>query len=134
MKQDNEIDDDYILSHRENGREFDEISKEELYDMVYHDAITGYYNWNHMWKILDPRIPKDFKFCFVHFDIKDFKMINDIYGHKTANSLLRMICEQMSKQDWIIRSCRCDNDNFAFMMKSYDDELELYLTLSKFFE
>ena len=134
MKQDNEIDDDYILSHRENGREFDEISKEELYDMVYHDAMTGYYNWNYMWKILDPRVPKDFKFCFVHFDIKDFKMIHDIYGHKTANSLLRMICEQMSKQDWIIRSCRCDNDNFAFMMKSYDDELELYLTLSKFFE
>lgn len=113
---------DYLQSHREKGRTYDNLSKEEIYEMLYHDAVTGYFNWNHMWRTLDPKNPKDFKYGFVHFDVKDFKMINDIYGHGTANQVLRMICNHIEKQDWVIQGCRCDNDNFAMMVKSYDQE------------
>lgn len=45
----------YNNSHRDRGRSFDELSKEEIYEMLYHDSITGYYNWTHMWHELDPK-------------------------------------------------------------------------------
>ncbi|MBQ0039822.1 MAG: EAL domain-containing protein [Treponema sp.] len=124
---------EYRKSHRENGRTFEDMSKEEIYDMLYHDAITGYYNWTHMWRTLDPKNPKDFKYGFVHFDVKDFKLINDVYGHGTANQVLIMICKHMEKQDWVIQGCRCDNDNFAMMVKQCDNET-LRLRLEKFFD
>ena len=74
----------YDDSHWDRGCSIDNLSKEEIYHMLYHDAVTGYYNWNHMWHILDSRHFKDYKYCFVHFDIKDFKIINI---EKIANGL-----------------------------------------------
>lgn len=123
----------YSKSHRDRGRTFEDLSKEEIYEMLYHDAITGYYNWNHMWHELDPKNPKDYKYSFAHFDIKDFKMINDIYGHGIANNVLKMVCSHIEKQDWVIQGCRCDNDNFAMMIKSMDNDT-LIEVLTKFFE
>lgn len=124
---------EYSKSHRERGRTFEDFTKEEIYEMLYHDAITGYYNWNHMWRTLDPNNPKDYKYGFVHFDIKDFKAINEVYGHGVANGVLKMVCNHIEKQDWVIQGCRCDNDNFAMMVKSYDNDT-LRNLLEKFFE
>lgn len=123
----------YDDSHWDRGCSIENLSKEEIYHMLYHDAITGYYNWNHMWHILDSRHFKDYKYCFVHFDIKDFKMINDIFGHGTGNSVLKMVCQHIENQDWTIAGCRCDNDNFAMMVKSMDNET-LRQKLEKFFD
>ncbi|WP_407398910.1 putative bifunctional diguanylate cyclase/phosphodiesterase [Treponema sp.] len=124
---------EYSKSHREKGRTFDDLTKEEIYHMLYHDAITGYYNWIHMWHTLDPQNPKDYTYGFVHFDIKDFKMINDVYGHGVANDVLTMVCHHIDKQDWVIQGCRCDNDNFAMMVESCDNNT-LQKRLDKFFE
>lgn len=124
---------EYSKSHREKGRTFEDLTKEEIYEMLYHDAITGYYNWNHMWHTLDPNNQKDYKYGFVHFDIKDFKAINEVYGHGTGNRVLKMVCSHIEKQDWVIQGCRCDNDNFAMMVKSYDNDT-LRNLLEKFFE
>ncbi|MCQ2240714.1 GGDEF domain-containing phosphodiesterase [Treponema sp.] len=124
---------EYNKSHRDRGRSFEDLSKEEIYEMLYHDSITGYYNWTHMWHALDPQNPKDYTYGFVHFDIKDFKMINDVYGHGVANNVLRMVCHHIEKQDWVIEGCRCDNDNFAMMVTSCDNET-LRKRLEKFFE
>ena len=90
----------YNNSHRDRGRSFDELSKEEIYEMLYHDSITGYYNWTHMWHELDPKKTKDYTYEFVHFDIKDFRTINDVYGHGLANDVLKMVCQHIDKQDW----------------------------------
>ncbi len=123
------------IFHPENGREFDQLTKEELYHMVYHDSITNFYNWNYMWKFLDTRYrDPNVRYCFVHFDIKDFKMVNELYGHFKANDILIMISEQLKKEtDWILHAVRCDNDNFAIMTKPYSNE-ELEKILLKFFE
>ena len=125
----------YEIAHPENGREIDAMSKEELYHRVYHDTITGHYNWNYMWSKLDRRhIPAEFEYCFVHFDIKDFGMINEVYGHDNGNDLLKLVCEQMSKEtDWVYHSVRCDNDNFAMMTKAMPREA-LLEKLQMFFD
>ena len=104
----------------ENERSISEISKEELYHRIYHDRITGYYNRTFIWKFLDKRYCDDTPFCFAHFNIKDMKMVNDIYGHEAANDLLISICnalEEERRAGWVLQACRCDNDNFSMMLK-----------------
>ncbi len=125
----------YEAAHMDAGRDIDGISKEELYHMVYHDNITGHYNWNYMWKQLDRRyMPSELEYCFVHFDIKDFSIINELYGHDNGNDLLKLVCSRMSQETgWVYCSARCDNDNFAMMIKVMPDE-ELISTLHGFFD
>lgn len=115
----------------------DSLSKEDLFFQIYHDEITGYYNWNYMWKVLlHQQKTKDLLYCFVHFNVKDMKMINDMYGHFAANNHLKKICDAMEnckKEGWVYHACRCDNDNFAMMIKAMPDE-EIIFRLSEFFE
>lgn len=113
-----------------------EVSKEELFHQIYHDGITDYYNWSYLWKHLDKRFRKnDFIYCFVHFNIKDMKMVNVIYGHDAANELLTFICKKIEEEreaGWVFHACRCDNDNFAMMIKVMPEE-EIIEKLTNFF-
>jgi len=128
---------DMTSLHFEKGRNLEDISKEELLFRIYHDTITGYYNWNYMWKYLDKSlVSDDYKYCFVHFNIKEMKLVNDIYGHKNANDLLCAVCNQMEEEKnagWVYQACRCDNDNFSMIIKTMPQE-EIKEKLTAFFE
>ena len=112
------------------------VTEEEkaLYNVAYRDFITGHYNWNYINPIIFGYGLKGLQdFIFVHFDVKDFNTLNVIYGHGVANNVLRKITKHMSEQDWIYYSARCDNDNFAMMIKDMKDE-EVRAKLLKFFD
>lgn len=105
-----------------------------LYELAYHDTITGHYNWNHIWPIISGFGLLGIQdYAFVHFDIKDFKAINVVYGHDVANRVLCRITEKMKEQDWVYYSARCDNDNFAMMIKDMPEE-ETKQKLEKMFD
>lgn len=108
-----------------------ENTHEELYKKAYLDPITGYYNWNHLKPYLEGFGLKGIQdFAFAHFDIKDFKTINEIYSHHVANNLLRRIAKKITQEDWIYQGARCDNDNFALMVKDMpNDELKSKLEI-----
>lgn len=112
-----------------------ESEKEKvLFQNVYHDPITGHYNWNYIWPIIAGYGLKGIQdFAFVHFDVKDFKAVNVVYGHDAANNLLIRIVEHMNETDWIYCSARCDNDNFAMMIKDMPEE-EMREKLVQFFD
>lgn len=111
-----------------------ENTHEELYKKAYLDPITGYYNWNHIKPYLEGFGLKGIQdFAFVHFDVKDFKTLNEIYSHHVANNLLRRIVKKITEQEWIYQGARCDNDNFALMIKDMPDD-EIKEKLSAFFE
>lgn len=111
-----------------------ENTHEELYKKAYLDPITGYFNWNHIKPYLEGFGLKGIQdFAFVHFDVKDFKTINEIYSHHIANNLLRRITKKITEQDWIYQGARCDNDNFALMIKDMPDE-EIREKLTVFFD
>ncbi len=111
------------------------FSKEELYFKAYHEAITGYYNWTWMWDRLTTYYRQGVKdYGFVHFDIKDFKMINELYNHQVANEVLIRVTENIeAHKDWIYFGARCDNDNFALMIKDMPEN-EVREKLENFFE
>ena len=64
---------------------YNEYSKEELYHRAYHEPITEYYNWTWMGECLEKYYLEGIKdYAFVHFDVKEFKMINELYNHEVA--------------------------------------------------
>lgn len=113
----------------------DNYTKEELYHRAYHEPITEYYNWTWMQECLGKYYLEGIPdYGFVHFDIKEFKMINELYNHGVANNVLKRVAKNMQKhRDWIYFGARCDNDNFAMMIKVMPDE-ETEERLMDFFE
>lgn len=114
---------------------FEDYTKQELYHRAYHEPITEYYNWTWMSECLEKYYLEGVKdYAFVHFDIKEFKMINELYNHQVANEVLRQVTHNMDKnKEWIYFGARCDNDNFAMMIKDMPEE-ECRERLSDFFE
>ncbi len=114
--------------------DYDRFPKEDLYRFAFTDLITGNYNWNHLEAFLEA--PEDIKikdYAFAHFDIKQFRVINEAYGHIAANRVLSNIVSAMIEADFVYASARCHNDNFAMLLKDMP-EPELKQKLQDFFE
>lgn len=110
-------------------------SKEELYQIAFRDSITGFYNWAWMWESLSCYYKNGIKdYGFVHFDIKDFKMVNELYNHQVGNALLTRVTKNIeANSDWIYFGARCDNDNFALMIHDMPED-ETRMRLKRFFD
>ena len=112
----------------------DRFDKKLLYNMAFTEPITEHYNWNHLVAFLE--MPTDSgisDYAFVHFDIKEFRVINEIYGHNVANRVLRNVVSAMNNADFVYASARCHNDNFAMMIKDMPED-ETVKVLEEFFE
>ncbi len=109
--------------------DINKFTKEDLLTMAYFEPVTLFYNWNWMReRIAEPKKYGIDTFAFVHFDVKDFKVVNELYGHDVGDNLLRKVCDILDEQDWAYYCCRCDNDNFAMMVKKIpDDEIRARL-------
>lgn len=115
----------------------DDISKfekETLYKSAFTDSITGIYNWNHLEAYLEVPADKSINdYAFAHFDVKEFRVINEGYGHIAANKVLKNIVKAIKESDFIIASGRCHNDNFAILLRDMPEK-ELVQKLKDFFE
>lgn len=114
--------------------DFSVFEKKELYKTAFTDFITGDYNWNHLETYLEVPADKGINdYAFAHFDVKEFRVINEAYGHIAANKVLTNIVKAMKESDFIISSGRCHNDNFAMILKDMPEE-EMVQKLKDFFE
>jgi EAL domain-containing protein (putative c-di-GMP-specific phosphodiesterase class I)/GGDEF domain-containing protein len=120
---------DYIIND-----DIEKLDKELLFRQAFFDPITGHYNWNHLVPCLEMPVNKGIDdYAFVHFDIKSFKVINEVYGHISANKVLNKIVNAMNNADFVYTSARCHNDNFAMMIKDMPEK-EMTEKLQKFFD
>ena len=119
----------YVMSD-----DFSHFEKEALYKSAFTDMITGSYNWNHLEAFLEVPSNKGIKdYAFAHFDIKEFRVINEAYGHIAANKVLSNIVQAMKESDFVLASARCHNDNFAMLLKDMPEQ-QLIQKLRDFFE
>ncbi|MCR5418847.1 MAG: GGDEF domain-containing phosphodiesterase [Lachnospiraceae bacterium] len=119
----------YII--KDDAEHFD---KEFLYKAAYTDFITGHYTWNHLVAFLEmPMKAGITDYAFAHFDIKQFRVINETFGHIAANKVLCNVVDAMNRADFVYASARCHNDNFAMIIKDMPDD-EMIRTLEHFFE
>ena len=114
--------------------DYDSFEKNFLYKMAFFDPITGHYNWNHLVPFLESPCDYGIKdYAFVHFDIKEFRVINEIYGHIAANKVLCNVVKAMNESEYVYTSARCHEDNFAMMIKDMSEEKTIEW-LKEFFE
>ncbi len=115
----------------DNVGRFDRAS---LYQMAFHEPITEHYNWNHLLAFLEmPAYSNISDYAFVHFDIKEFRVINEVYGHDAANVVLQNVAKAMNDADFVYASARCHNDNFAMMIRDMPED-ETVRVLEAFFD
>lgn len=74
-------------------------NRQELRKLALTDALTGIYNRHGFDKHVTVYMKKyPEKHCVgVQFDIDDFKLINDIYGHASGDKALQILAESMRK-------------------------------------
>ncbi|MCV2401969.1 diguanylate cyclase [Marinomonas sp. C2222] len=100
-------------------------AKEELEQRAYFDFLTGLSNRGHFFdkgeEIFKSTAIEKTPLAIIMLDIDDFKKINDIYGHKTGDQVLKKladISEQiLSKRDI---AARIGGEEFAFLLAHQD--------------
>lgn len=125
---------DRDIAHSIINDDVSAFGSEMLYKISFFDPITDHYNWNHLVSYLEMPMDKGINdYAFVHFDVKEFRVINEVYGHIAGNKVLCNIVKAMNEADFVYASARCHNDNFAMMIKDMPKD-ETIRTLKHFFE
>lgn len=103
---------------RDRTTDYERISA-EIYKAT-HDSLTGIYNKEHFCKMAEDYMKSEpsKQFYIVCTDVKNFKLINDIFGMETGDNLLKYIARSIS----IIGNKRCiygriTADRFAICLK-----------------
>lgn len=100
-------------------------SKKVLEKIAFVDKLTGIANWN-KFKIDSEKLLKlniDKEYAIILFDIDKFKIVNELYGYKEGNNILRNIAKiliNILEEDELV--ARVSADNFEILMKYNSDE------------
>lgn len=93
-------------------------SHNELYKVVFVDELTELPNLDQMKKFVESKIKNEEMFFVAVFDIKNFKLINELWGYDKGDEYLRFIGEKIKEfSDVFDFACRCENDNFMMIIK-----------------
>ncbi|TQW40272.1 GGDEF domain-containing protein, partial [Clostridioides difficile] len=103
----------YILYSKAN-------SQKTIEKVAYTDFVTGYSNWRKFELDVTNLLKKtsqNNKYAMVIFDIDKFKAINDIYGHKKGNLILKDIADTLNELTDINETfARVSADNFNILL------------------
>lgn len=117
-------DDKYVgfyLNIRENTEEVQTLLQERY--AATHDDLTGLYNCAYFYRQTERclRLHPDERYLMICTDIRNFKMINDIFGRDAADQLLIDMAETIREQAIGGEVYgRLDNDRFAMLMRKRD--------------
>ncbi len=127
------------ISKRENELKKE---KEKLLESSYRDPLTEVYNRKFLIEYIEKLINEKRKFSIVFLDLDNFKLIDDILGHKTGDEILKKIAfwfqNNLRKEDFVVRY---GGDEFCFILHDVDkkkseeiiDRLYKLFTLENFY-
>jgi len=83
------------------GKQFDKVKflNKQLQHMAYHDSLTGlpnrYWLTNHFPNALERSKLHHRELAIIYIDIDRFKFINDIWGHKAGDEILKQVSKRL---------------------------------------
>ena len=99
------------------------------------DDLTGIYNRKGARQQIEKYMTEQSRWIFFLADLDNFKLVNDIYGHKQGDKILRYIAEQLNQYFGQIGTvCRLGGDEFTLFLTQYDnvdDVLKLMLEVAE---
>ena len=102
--------------------------EKELEYIVNHDPLTGLMNrrkfYQHVKKCQEKKLSGTDDYAITIFDIDSFKSVNDIYGHKYGDAVLKNISSEVSallpKSSWL---ARWGGEEFIILFENYGQEV-----------
>ncbi|NJI81536.1 EAL domain-containing protein [Clostridioides difficile] len=109
-------------------------SQKTIEKIAYTDFVTGYSNWRKFELDVINLLKKSSqnnKYAMVIFDIDKFKAINDIYGHKKGNLILKNIASTLDELTNNNETfARVSADNFNILL-TYDEKEDIVNIIKK---
>lgn len=101
------------------------LIEDELRDMATHDGLTGLYNHEYFYTLLEDELPRADRYqhdvSLFMLDIDNFKNINDSYGHRSGDIILHTLSERLVGRvrgtDWV---CRYGGEEIAILLPETD--------------
>lgn len=76
-------------------------TNEKLREMASRDGLTGLYNYKYFQKAMDKELNRSKRyarpFSLIMFDLDHFKKINDTYGHRIGDAVLKKVSAKVQK-------------------------------------
>lgn len=117
-----------IMDRSEQYRRLEEERKH-----AEHDTLTGIYNKEKLYKVIDEVLDMNqdnySSYYLISCDFKDFKLINDIYGEAAGDSLLKKVADTLVKMASPgTKYGRIGNDKFGMLLekKNYNRDIFEY--------
>ena len=101
--------------------EIDQISKMldlERVAVTERDNLTGMLTYDAFHATVEKVLrlyKKEARLAVVCTGINNFRYLNDVYGHKEGDTILKLFASELGKQSFCLCSCRLYSDNFAFL-------------------
>ncbi|GEM02171.1 diguanylate cyclase (GGDEF) domain-containing protein [Halolactibacillus halophilus] len=112
-------------------------SKQELYHVAHHDALTNLPNRRLFYHTLEKKVDRQDIFALFFLDLNDFKEVNDRYGHKEGDALLKRVGERLKQLEveFPVRFYRLAGDEFvAILKRDHHEDVSFFTkTLKKSF-
>ena len=108
------------------------VLEQEMYQAI-HDSLTDihnqYYFYNKMRDILNN---SERRYCIIFINIKNFKTVNDIFGHKFGDKCILQVAKTLKKRfgrSNTVEFARIINDNFGVFMPISQFKEETFLDM-----
>ncbi|WP_096200440.1 GGDEF domain-containing protein [Bacillus sp. FJAT-45350] len=115
------------------GIQTDVTIRRNALEMAYYDPLTSIPNRRYLLKTLEERLKNEDDVTLMLFDIDDFKIINDTYGHIAGDELLLEISQRITQAVPSHFTARLAGDEFVVLLSTEDKE-EIYTIVTNIIE